>query len=68
MKPIKTTKRLYDVDNGKSWATMPYIDALNYKIKLAEKLLRSLPNTDLERIKEIADAIAFNQRLIEECE
>jgi hypothetical protein len=61
---------LYDSDL-KELKDMKYIDALEYKIKLADKLISKLLEVhymerDMQRINDCKKAIDFNQKLIDE--
>jgi len=67
---MKDCYYLYD-SNLKELKDMKYIDALKYKIELADKLISKLlkvdyMNRDSQRINDCIKAIDFNQKLIDE--
>ena len=70
---MKNTEYLYGRKSLKGLANMPYKEALEVKINLAESLINSLLKVhymerDSERINDCKKAIKFNEELIKEME
>ena len=67
---IKSTKYLYDITPN-SFAFLPYVEALEFKISAANTLLTQLltphfTKRDYIRIGDVINAIKFNQSLLKE--
>lgn len=70
---MRTKEYLYDVSDMVPISHMPYKQAIEYKIELANKLLSKLLNVQYElrdtvRVREVLNAIKFNKELLKELE
>lgn len=67
---MKSSNYLYK-DLSQNIATMPYEEALLHKIEEAEKLIKELlkvhySKRDMTRLRDIRNAVSFNEKLIKE--
>ena len=67
---MKTSEYLYGT-SADAWASLEYKKALKKRVMLARKLLdrlteEDLHNKDFYRIKEVTEAIEFNETLLKE--
>lgn len=67
---MKTCRYLYNI-NGAELKDMLYIEAIEYKITKAKQLIEELQNVgiwnrDDVRIRDVVNAIKFNERLLNE--
>ena len=66
---VRTTKYLYGCEPNE-FSKIQYSEAIEYKIVKGKELLKVLVHDndmeDVERIKEVSQALSFNQKLLDE--